>query len=129
MALRDRGQTGRRLADATDLQVVGSTLAAHRAAVADKHAGRIQFQGINACGPAQVRGFSAFPHDGRATAAAFHIDHFRVIALVQRMGRVAGTYKYKIGFAVVLYIGHGSVFSCMDCRMEQERGTAGLFRK
>ena len=68
-------------ADPENLDRVLALAAAHGAAVRDQQTGGIQFQRVDARLFQNAAGPALFPHDGRAAAAAFHIEEFGVVAL------------------------------------------------
>lgn len=81
-------------ADAKNLDGVMPLAATKGAGICNQQAGRVQFQRVDARYSENIRGLTLFPHDGRAAAAALHVQEFRVIAL----GRQRAAQGFGNGF-------------------------------
>ena len=68
----------RAAADAVDLERIRIFAAAKRAGIGHEQAARVQFQRVNAGGLEDFGCAFAFPHDGRAAAAALDIEQINV---------------------------------------------------
>lgn len=124
VAVEGRQEFFRPAADAVDLYRVGSLAAAEGAGVGHEQAACVQLQRIDARGFKKSGRARAFPHDGRAAAAAFHIEQINVKgAYFRQDGHLYGSlFRFP---ALSAASGQGMAFAVRAKAALARRGSGG----